>query len=843
MRSKIGASKSRYEIDAETADHADSPETMVKMVAVYRKDGGIKAFVQSQSVDSRTDEVMESSCDELVTGMGKGGSDTGSNGWMRQTIAKLGGAGIRQYSTDTEKSNSSKVQPELTESTGIVQQTVHKLEMEHLRKVQQRLECSAMLENNGVAEDVDQQCSGVTSARSSAEMSSLTGESGSEYLDPHPAPEIVDMKEIEKVVGTVIERKLCEFKDKYDVLMQQAFDEQEQRFQKTVDALVKQMNGRIDDTYAKLEVMFTKALQDKADSEMIDERVQRNLQMAQEDWRTSLQNEVDDKVKPIITDIKQCYDQMTANFESKVNDFILLIEDSEQKVQQRTELIMEKADKMEKEINEVIEECSENRQKFDEELDEITSRIMQAEENLAEATADLTTLNDELGDLDSKIQQQHRGIIEEVNELVDEKINEMVADNNLNTTVETINKMYGDFEKKLPDMVSQECDGKIGTMVMDMMDKSSQDFFRALEDRVQTMQDNLMKQITNTMDLKLRDLAGTHAKEETSGNEIYMSMMETVTKEIDGVTERIGTDISDIRESVERLKSILREQEESKSIVEATAANETQLETVDEKLQQITQMSDKLDNKASALSALIEECKMCIGGVKETTRQLHEESESIVAQVRESVAMSTRQIEASRKDSESAIEANRELLMAAIRDSVDIHNALKRANEDFARHTMTATSFTASENPIGNVGTRPKMFNPHGANVYSTTALQFHPGGMKEDLQHHACPNICCGITMPNVRGDAPNSYCSIAPVGYSSNTVQRDMRAMYNDSPCSDPSRRVEVKYIDMNGQRIKVTQEHVTLSDMANRPPIVVPGSQYPQNAVKYPSQMYYQ
>ncbi|GIX64185.1 apolipo protein A1 A4, putative [Babesia caballi] len=820
---KLRKSQSRSEEDLSA--RSESAKPMVTMVAVHTENGEIKDFVPVDRSDSKGSDALESSCDELTPTACQDSTKAGSFGWLNQAIAIFNGASATGADADvaTPKSRMNTATESVPDRTAQQPQDNHE---EHLQIAQ---------EHEGVVRSPDDQAQDVQDGKEVDHASPKdpevvgvveTAEKACDYVAERSGVAVSDKREVEEMINKALEAKLRVFAESYEMEKQALRAEQERMVQENAEQLREQVNGHISDMCSKLEDKLTAILVQKVDEDQLCDRIKSAIVDVKEEMQRSIKGDVDEKLKNAGTEFRDTLSGHISNIEQKMevklNDVYSRAEGSDEKVRQMSDHIMKEVDaKIQQRAKETSEEFTGYLYQVKTDIGEFRSKIAQSDEALEEVVAKMKTLGADLGHFDLKLDEQSTNIMEELNS----KLSEVVRKNDLSNTMEQVRSLCKDLENKAAEFATQEVDGKLNVWAMDMEDKISQDFYRVIEDRIQTLNGNILKHLTNDVDLKLRGIVEPQSDEEISIKEaicksVGVTVMERVATEMDAVVEETKTAIQkEIENAISHLKSVA-ELQKSRSDVGDCPSGMPVSENADCGSVQCSVSSKDCDDTLAKFTEMMQQCEMQLKDVNEASmrlRELKDQATVVIAQMKECIGLVANQSGSCSKEYAVPTKKCEKQPVTPLREPSVVFDAV----ESTAVNNLRGLP----ETRVASAGYAPNKV----ATIDPTRATKVQHVGtcnVKERKSSKVLPNLLCGYSFPLVSGDPPDHRCSTEPMEKPEAHLYRRTVNTNSERSFTYPSRPVEVKYVNVNGRVIKVTQERFKLSELANLPPVFAQG-----------------
>lgn len=824
-------------------------ENVVNMVALFNADGSFNKFQDAAPDNDKDDDVFDSASEFFSpAAYNRRGSNAGSAGWVNRTIAQVNRPEPRQAMKDIRLPRNAIDSPKIRE-TGA---RGDKFGMELEKRIVQE-QCSPLKiyqhvakSDSGEADD-EGTLTDPFSACVSIAQSSINEETTYEYRDCHVAERPLNMKEIEQVIKNKISTSLLDFKEAQDNEVKTVLHDQEKKFKESLSGLENQLRELIDDSCRNLEESFKHALQGKTDLATFDDTIKNSINVAKEEMRSAFKDEID-KVNQRIEETEKVVQQSTKEgnraIENKVDAISARIGEAEKVIIQTSDHIKAVESKLNKKVEglsgEVAGKLADaigNNAEAGEKVKVTEEQLGEMKKTIATFGEKLTNMNKEMEQhaervlkqtdtrIDAKFERRSGFIIEQFNTQIEKRISELEIDTTLKESVEQLQDCVNKMQSTLPDVISQELDGRMDVLTTDVEDKLSQDVYRIIDGRLQKITNGLPKCISNTVDVKLRGVADARSEEEIRiRNAIWgaveASVSQLVKRELEHVTRFIKEDVCRVKSDLDHLKLARGEYERERENTPNGQIEEVQaqLKDVNRSLERISHLSKECDNNISRLTKLLAEGEERVNEVNETRRRLKEEAALILDQTKESIYSYTRMIEESRKESEKAIDATIEALAVSIKESKDIINELKSANETHLMHVLPEKPFYYDDASLSHMRGQEHVMGPNAIPPSNLITLP-QTYTVKEFYSPKVTTKLVCDGSTPTAPGEMQSPFCSVVP----SDCLYGEPgdRIMVTPEAARDSPRRLEVKYVDMNGQLVKVTREHMTYDEMLARSP----------------------
>ncbi|GFE55695.1 chromosome segregation ATPase, putative [Babesia ovis] len=771
-KKKLRMRSPRPQNDSTPAEHTDESDNMVKMVAVYKEDGGIKAFVPKDSFDSKQDEFLESSSDDLAGILGKSGSNAGSGGWISQTIAMFNKARGRTSSVHSQASSVSSRRTIKQETFDSTQQNSSEPEIDILKDLQS--DVSEIQSPCGTPRSDCHRQEGASIRQFSSLSNRLLSENNmSEYMDAATGIALGDIKDFEEIINNMIDAKLSACVEKCDMEMQAVRSEQEQILKRVVDDVMNQVDARMTEMCSKLEQKCTDLILENNANELLDTRIKDAIEEAKAAMQVSIKQDVDAKLERMASDIHDKIEPQMESIDEKLQTAIILVNENESLVHSMSDTIMEMVDSKLQGVGSKHDlDVTEFQETVNAELDDCKNKNVQCEQKIEDVVSRIESLKGDLDSIESKLQKHSSSLMDELTRL-DSKWDGVVNKEELDDILENVKTLCTEVENKAVGIAAQECDEKLGVWAMDMEDKLSQDFYRMVEDRVQDLSSSLLKQLTNTIEQKLRGLGGASSDG---------GIRELSPRSGDAVV--MGTDADSF---VKTLRSTI--QAEIQKALEPITPGKT--ETVDnggvvKNIVNIMEQCEKQVDDATVASTRLQE--------------LNKNAMEVVEQMKKYIALaSSYQQEAPQTEGISHLENVEEVVTTNKEVSNIIIDGVRSISEDGYCNVY-------SQQPFGQM----------------VQTSNYTPASVDQDIVRSGCmenkdttrlvSGMLCGMSVPQVRSARADTRCSTLPMELV--RCQDNAKMAHYDCTFTGPSQAVEVKYVNINGQVMKVTQEHLKLS-----------------------------
>ncbi|ORM40421.1 uncharacterized protein BXIN_2174 [Babesia sp. Xinjiang] len=820
----------------DSAERTDTTDNMVKMVAVYREDGGIKAFVPVDSFDSRTDEVMESSCDELTAKMCKGGNNAGSVGWINQAIARLNGERARHCNMESAVSNTSVASVTNQTMPDDVQQHVHAHYVDGQEDLQEQGNLIIGDHDESQAAMCSRQTSETISQAGSISIPAAGEYNTCEYMDARPGVSVTDMTEVEGIITTILDAKLSSYVEKCEMQIEAVRSEQEKMMRQAIDDVLKQVDGRITEMCSQLEHKFTDLLSQNNQNDKLDDRIKTATQEAKKEMETSMLEDVDSKIKHVVTVVKKALHSQSSDVEKQLENIMLAAAENESKMQSISDAMEKKLESKLREQSENSEEFTKFKESVKTELGDTKAKNIQYYQKVKELVTQIEALNSDVESVDSKL---HKYLTEEIDGLtkkIDTELSDVVNKRELDDAIDDIRNLCDAIEKKAVGVAAQECDEKLGVWAMDMEDKMSQDLYRIIEDRMQDLSASLLKQLGNSVDQKLRGL-GEALKEENASDTLSKPSdsagAETTAAEVDTVIKGLKSAIKTHVENavLQRISAF--------STAKSSTPSDTRQGEVDNDTLESSEVSGGWDSVVKRFTDIMEQCDKQLGEATEVTsrlQELNEQAMAIVEQMRKYIGLANDHLEELPKSTEETSEIIKDLYGTIGGCSSMVSDTVQSVSGDAVWNRRSQTHSSSSGPTASYVA--QNIVNVKRETITGTIINK--PQIEKEKTNIFS--GILCGFSVPHIRKEGTDNRSATEPMELRNCTANRKTPYLECERSFTEPSNNVEVKYVNMNGQVIKVTQEHFNLNQLSGRPPIITRTDNRTGNSTHRSTNFYY-
>ncbi|EDO05394.1 hypothetical protein BBOV_I003120 [Babesia bovis T2Bo] len=780
-------------VESSAAEHTGANDKMIQMVAVYREDGGIKAFVPVDSRESKMEEPMESSSDELCSMMGRSASNAGSTGWISQTIAKFNKESARDSSKQRQQSNLSP-KSHGKNALGVDGKT----ETNNTDIFKDLQSDDEFREGKTADRHIQNDISG--SQTGSIPVTPRSEKTAMEDMEADEQLSMCSKSVIEDMMNNTVAAKLSECMEKCEDEIRAARSEQEHLLRQVTDDVMKKVDDRIKDMCSKLEQSFAGFVKQNNADLNVEDHIKDAIEEAKTEMQETIQQDVEAKIERMVSNINETIQPQASAIEKKLEDALMVVSVNESIVNSMPETILQK---LESKVHELIGDHETEAVEFQEsvklEIDECKSKGVEYDQRLDELVRRLDTLQSNLEAIASKLDECSTKLMTELETKMDTKLVNVVSKDDLGSVLDNAKAVSAEAETKAIATAAQECDEKLGVWAMDMEDKMSQDFYRIVEERVQELGATLLKQLANTIEQKFREFGDTVnddecQKDQSSESAIISPMSTDAYSFVKSLRKTIQVEI-------EHVLSPITKSFDS----DAITVPETESSTVG------TDTSGGLDSLIKRFNHVVQKCREEMKGAVEVTRRL-EELNKIAAGAMADIKEYTQRTSSSK---ESVLNTdNMKECKEALTGNVSAPKEVSKILIDGVR--------SISEDVFCNVHSSPKLIQ--APNYIGTMAVDSNDPP-KHNMGHDCAgkgnkPTVISEYTVPMLRPSGSTTRCTTLPMDMLRNADSIKHAHFDYENTFREPSSPVEVKYVNVNGQIMKVTQEHFKLSQIGQRP-----------------------
>ncbi|GBE61385.1 Apolipo protein A1 A4, putative [Babesia ovata] len=822
--------------ESDPAEQAESSDIVVNMVAVHREDGGIEAFVKADSCNGKPECIMDRSCDELASIACKGGINTGSAGWISQTMARVNSGYTKDWSLDSTPSNNLWEMGILSEQSGAVKQQVNKLE-EHLRKAQGD---SALkpIQHNKVNAMVTERNDRAPSAESDANLSASTAE-GSTYecTNAQPVTPCIDAQKIEDIVDKLIDAKMCHFRETYEEEIRAMRAEHEQMVQKAASDVLEQVSVLISNESSKVEQKISTLLIQKVNEDTLNARIKGAIKEARESIQLSIQEGIEEKLNDALREAQDAMNSHMAsvesNVENKIKDVASRLISYDTKLQQMSNDILGNVETLiERQSDGKVEEINEQIETMRTDIGEMKSKIVQANQETKEFAQRMDTL---YSDIDSMIQKGCQNVKDELCGNFDSKWNDVLRKHELDGIMQQVKSFCAEVETKAVETAAQECDEKLGVLSINVEDKLSQDFYRIIEDRVQTLNGDVIKHVSNAIDLKLRGIKEPQNDDDLAMRDAISKPVETaVMQDVANKVDAIAKDIQAAMES--KLQAAVLDaasafkSENATPYIGGCVSNDPLPHHATYRITTCSEASNECERIIGKFAQVVQQCEAQMSAVAKSTstlQHLNEKAATIIEQMQQCVDFPVKQtMEGSNIGAES-VKNRRDINITPSREI-----GLVGSSRDHGKESTTRVPHShplSTGHPVGLPGSKTVTFDH-----FTSMSNPIHTSHLSEDIPPGIFSKLLCGYSTSASNNGAIDNRCFTAPMERSHSSHYRLHGNHNSERSLTDPSNPVEVKYVNMNGQVIKVTQRHLKLNQLSSGQQTAARGAFYSPGAL---------
>ncbi|CDR95431.1 hypothetical protein, conserved [Babesia bigemina] len=821
--------------ESDPVERTEGSDNMVNMVAVHREDGEIKAFVRADSCDGKSDCIVDSSCDELASIAYKGGIDTGAAGWFSQTMARFNSGCTKDLSLDSAPASTRWGLGVLSEQSGAVKQQVNKLE-EHLRKAQGDGTLKPIQHNK--VDSIVTELNNPETSESDANSSVLSA-AGSTYecTFVQPGTHRFDVQKIEEIVDKLVDAKLCSFRETYDEEIRVMRAEHEQMVKKAANEVLEEVSMLISSESSKVEQKISTLLVQKVNEDTLNARIKGAIKEAKEAVQLSIQEGIDEKLNKVLHETRDAMNSHMAsverNVEDKIDDVVSRITSCEEKMRQISDDIVGNIEaSIAKQSDEKVEQVNEQIRIMRSDLGEIHSKIEQANQ---EATRFAQRIDAFYSEVDSMIQKGGQNIKDELCANFDSKWSDVVMKHELDDIMQKVKSLGAEIEARAVETAAQECDGKLGVFSINVEDKLSQDFYRIIDDRVQKLNGDVIKQVSNAVDLKLRGIKEPQNEDDTAMRDaicksVQIAIMQDVAAKVDAIAKDVHETVElKVKDAVLNAAAAFKTENATPDVGEFLI-NSPPLHHASNEITTCSEASNECERIIERFSQVLQQSELQINAVVKTSstlQHLNEKATVIIEQMRQCIDSSVKQTMVDSNVAAETIKNGRGINITAPREIDLVGNPI---NDGKCITTRTSHMHPLSTGPpIGPPSSKTVTFDH-----FTPISNSIRAPHLNEDVHPGIFSKLLCGYSTSPSHNNVIDNRCFTAPMERPNTSHYRTPGNTNSERSLTEPSNPIEVKYVNMNGQVIKVTQRHLKLNQLSAGQQAAARGAFYSPSAL---------